>query len=169
MTKPKTKNLTISIPVIAILIIIITVMGWIIFYRIDNPQVEVRYVDRTIKEKETITIKEYIGKDIEWHDDFIITGYTQYDEGCTNTTSIGVNLDKSWTRYFNFVAVDPDIIPYGKTVYIKNGNEITEALAADCGGAIVGKHIDFYCEDLEEVYELMKKLDGGQVLVGWVK
>ncbi len=38
------------------------------------------------------------------------------------------------------IAVDPDVIPYGTTVYI-NGNEY---YADDCGGGINGNEIDIY-------------------------
>jgi len=156
--------------IIALLIILTLIVGVMVFYYLDNyPKVEVRYVDKIIKQKEVVTEYVEVESDIVWHDDFIITFYTQQDEGCNNITSIGVNLDKSWTRYFNFVAVDPKIIPYGKTVFIKIGDEIIESSAVDCGGAITGHHLDWYCRDFEEGYELMEKLDGNNVQVGWVR
>jgi len=108
--------------------------------------------------------KKYEEHYIEWHDNFIITRYTQQDEGCNNITSIGLNLDKAWTQYFNFVAVDPDVIPYGKTVYIKDGDEIIEALAVDTGGKIRGNHIDFYSNNPKEAFNWgVRELE-----VGWI-
>ncbi len=96
--------------------------------------------------QENIELKEK--SDIIW-DKFTVTAYTQYDNGCNNITAIGLDLDKSWTKYFNFVAVDPDVVPYGKTVFIQLDGEIIEALAVDCGYKIKGNHIDFYCEPSE--------------------
>lgn len=43
------------------------------------------------------------------------------------------------------IAVDPDVIPYGTTVYI-NGNEY---YADDCGGGINGNEIDIYVDHHE--------------------
>jgi len=131
---------------IALLIILTLVVGILIIYLIENyPKVEVRYVDRIIREREVVT--EY-RSEIEW-DKFTVTAYTQNDDGCNNITAIGLDLNKDWTKHFNFVAVDPDVIPYGTIVFIKLDGEIISALAVDTGGAIVGNHIDFYCEPSE--------------------
>ena len=101
---------------------------------------------------------------INWSS-FTVTAYTQYDEGCNNLTAIGLDLNKDWTRYFNFCAVDPNVIPYGTTVFIKLDGEIISALAVDTGGAIVGNHIDFYC-DPSEVSKIGSRKD---VPVGVIK
>jgi len=47
------------------------------------------------------------------------------------------------------IAVDPDVIPLGSTVYI-NGQEY---IAQDVGGAIQGNRIDIYCESHEEAIQ----------------
>ena len=121
-----------------------------------KPQVKYLVVEKEI-------IKEVEVSEIAW-DIFTVTAYTQFDEGCNNITAIGVNLDKSWTRYFNFCAVDPEVIPYGKTVYIKDGGEVIEALSVDTGGAIKGKHIDLYMENLDEAFRWgIKNLEVGVV------
>ena len=148
---------------IALLIILTLIVGIIIIYLMENyPKVEVRYVDRIIKEKEVIT--EY-KSEIKW-DNFTITAYTQNDAGCNNITAIGLNLNKDWTKYFNFVAVDPDVIPYGKTIFIKIDDRIIEALAVDCGYKIRGNKIDLYCSSLEEAFSFGVKED---VPVGVIK
>ena len=172
--------------ILILIAIILTLICTILVRENQHQNTIVEYLDREIQKEQArletyneltdncdILLKDYealIGtRAIKWHGDFMITGYIQQDEGCNNITSIGVNLDKSWTKYFEFVAVDPDIIPYGTTIYIKIGNEIISALAVDCGDAIVGKHLDFYCKDLEEVYELMAKIEKYGVSVGWIK
>jgi len=148
---------------IALLIILTLVVGILIIYLIENyPKIEVRYVDRIITNREVVT--EY-KSEIEW-DKFIVTAYTQYDDGCNNLTAIGLDLNKDWTRYFNFVAVDPSVIPYGKTIFIKIDGKIIEALAVDCGYAIKGNRLDLYCGNLEEAFSFGIKED---VPVGVIK
>lgn len=107
---------------------------------------------KIVKEFEVVeVVKEVEVSELEWSI-FTVTAYTQQDLGCDNYTAIGLNLDKAWVDYFNLVAVDPDIIPYGKTVFIKTDSGIIEALAVDTGGRIVGKRLDLYMETLEEAY-----------------
>jgi len=141
---------------IALLIILTLIVGILVIYLIENyPKVEVRYVDRIIREREIVT--EY-QSEIEW-DKFTITAYTQNDEGCNNITAIGLDLNKDWTKHFNFVAVDPDVIPYGKTIFIKIDGKIIEALAVDCGYAIKGNRLDLYHSSLEEAFSFGVKED----------
>jgi len=105
------------------------------------------------------------GNQIEWGR-FDITGYTQYDDGCDGLTSIGLDLSKDWTKYFNFVAVDPDIIPYGSILIISFDNDFIIALAVDCGGKIKGNKLDLYFDTLKEAFSFGTKED---VLVGVIK
>lgn len=102
---------------------------------------------------------------IYWQE-FTITAYTKYDTGCNNITSIGLNLNKSWTKHFNFVAVDPEVIPYGKTVFIQLDGEIIEALAVDCGVKIKGYRLDLYCYELDKAFDFGVK---DNVPVGVIK
>jgi len=113
--------------------------------------------------RENMELKEQ--SDIIW-DKFKITFYTQNDAGCNNLTAIGLDLNKDWTKHFNFVAVDPDVIPYGKTIFIKIDGKIIEALAVDCGYAIKGNRLDLYCGSLEEAFSFGIKED---VPVGVIK
>lgn len=51
------------------------------------------------------------------------------------------------------IAVDPDLIPLGSTVYIDGKAYVAE----DTGGAIQDKHIDIYFEDHQEALEFGAK------------
>jgi len=108
---------------------------------------------------------KYMERYIYWQN-FTVTAYTQNDEGCNNITAIGLDLNKDWTKHFNFVAVDPEVIPYGKTIFIKIDGKIIEALAVDCGYAIKGNRLDLYCNRLEEAFGFGVKED---VPVGVIK
>jgi len=127
---------------------------------------EIRYIDRIVTNEKVVTVKEYVGSDIEWHDDFIITGYTQQDAGCNNITSIGLDLNDSWTKYFSFVAVDPNVIPYGSVLIIKLDNDLIIALAVDTGGAIKRNRLDLYFDTLREAHDFGIKHN---VLVGVIE
>ena len=107
---------------------------------------------------------KYMERYIHWQN-FTVTAYTQYDEGCNNITAIGLDLNKDWTKHFNFVAVDPEIIDYGKTVFIKLDGKIIEALAVDCGYKIKGNRLDLYHRTLDEAFGWGEKED---VPVGWI-
>jgi len=109
-----------------------------------NHTTEVKYIVNT----QTV-VKEVSEIDWDW---FTITAYTTDDAGCNNITSIGIDVSRPWTDYFTLAAVDPDIIPYGSTVFIKHNGEILQALAVDTGGAIVGNRIDILVGSLEEAY-----------------
>lgn len=49
-------------------------------------------------------------------------------------------------------------------IKLSDGN-IVQALAVDCGEKIVGKHIDWYCDNLDEAYLFGVQ----QLLVGVIK
>ena len=66
------------------------------------------------------------------------------------TDGDGLGITATGTRAgYGTVAVDPDVIPLGSTVYIPNYGE---AIAADTGGAIQGNRIDLCMETFEECY-----------------
>jgi len=93
----------------------------------------------------------------DW-EEYEVTGYTSSDKGCNNITSIGLDLDKDWTKYFDFVAVDPNEIPYGSTVLAKfEDGIIRSGLAVDCGYKIKGKKIDWYCDTLYEALAIGRR------------
>lgn len=71
------------------------------------------------------------------------TGYTRYDEGCSDYTATGEYLRRG------IIAVDPSIIPMGTRVFIP-GYGI--AVAADTGGAIRGNKIDLAFDSRSEAF-----------------
>lgn len=93
-------------------------------------------------------------------EDFICTGYSANDpgQGTNNITAIGIDLNKNWTNYFNFAAVDPNVIPLGKIIQAKfeDGN-IRYFLCVDTGGDIKGKRIDLYFTDKKDAIYFGRK------------
>ena len=82
-------------------------------------------------------------------DIFHATAYTQYDEGCNNTTATMT------PAHWGVVAVDPSVIPYGTRMFIMDadGRSIYGlATAEDCGGAIVDHRMDLYMDTLTEAF-----------------
>lgn len=67
------------------------------------------------------------------------TAYTANCPGCIGITKTGINLLKHPNK--KVIAVDPDVIPLGTTVYVPGYGY---AIAGDIGGAIDGQHIDVY-------------------------
>lgn len=82
-------------------------------------------------------------------DTFYATAYTQYDEGCNNTTATMTPV--RW----GVVAVDPSVVPYGTRMFIVDedlGFVYGLATAEDCGGAIVGHRMDLFMDTLNEAF-----------------
>lgn len=87
-------------------------------------------------------------------DTFQATAYTQYDEGCSNTTATMTPV--KW----GVVAVDPRVIPYGTRMFIVNKNGSFAyglATAEDCGGGIKGKRLDLYMPTLSQAFNYGRK------------
>ena len=68
------------------------------------------------------------------------TAYTAHcSEGCTGKTATGINLDAN--PNIKLIAVDPDVIPLGKRVYVEGYGY---AITGDTAGAIHRNKIDIY-------------------------
>ncbi|WP_054711513.1 3D domain-containing protein [Bacillus sp. JCM 19041] len=76
------------------------------------------------------------------------TAYTAFCEGCTGVTYTGIDLRENPDQ--KVIAVDPDIIPLGSTVYVEGYGE---AIAGDIGGAINGNKIDVFIPDQDQAME----------------
>jgi resuscitation-promoting factor RpfB len=67
------------------------------------------------------------------------SAYTAYCQGCSGTTSMGINLRANPSA--KVIAVDPNIIPLGSKVYVEGYGY---AIAADTGSGINGYEIDVF-------------------------
>src|SRR4030042_876867 len=124
---------------IAILIIIILIMGSLIFYRLDNPKVEVRYIDKIIKEVEYIEVENEV-----YLYSFHATGYSPDDA----TQGTGRIMASGKEVYIGAVAVDPDIISLGTKLEIRGLPNGWDGIytAEDTGGKIKENRLDIYRE-----------------------
>jgi 3D (Asp-Asp-Asp) domain-containing protein len=90
------------------------------------------------KEKVYIAQTQYleVEKKIEWFY-FVATGYSANDagQGTGQKTSTGKSI------FEGIIAVDPEIIPYGTKIEIKDTGYF---VAEDCGSKIKGNRIDIY-------------------------
>ena len=73
------------------------------------------------------------------------TAYTASCEGCSGTTTTGIDLKANPDK--KVIAVDPSVIPLGSKVYVEGYGEAT---AADTGGAIEGNRIDVFIPSEQE-------------------
>ena len=91
-------------------------------------------------------------KEIKWSSwqEFEATAYTSHDAGCNHLTK---------TEYYlvpgsKVVAVDPKVIPLGSRVEIWG---MGIYYAVDIGGAIKGKRIDLWYEELDDALEFGRR------------
>lgn len=75
------------------------------------------------------------------------TAYTAKCTGCSGITATGINLNED--RNKKVIAVDPNVIPLGTSVYVEGYGE---AIAGDTGGAIKGNKIDIHVPTKDEAY-----------------
>jgi len=107
----------------------------------------------TLKTKETIN---RVYTDTLGYQMYYVTAYSPNDpdQGTTNITSIGFNVNKPYMEYINICAVDPEIIPLGSVVFIVlEGGREEMFVAGDVGYLIEGYDIDLLMETKEEAEE----------------
>lgn len=76
--------------------------------------------------------------------DMRVTAYTPTDPGCTGVTATGTKAG------YGTIAVDPDVIPLGSTVYVPGYGV---GIASDTGGAIIGHRVDVCYEAKADALE----------------
>lgn len=79
--------------------------------------------------------------------DFRITAYCPCAKCCGK--SDGITATGTQATQGRTIAVDPNVIPYGTTVYIDG----VEYIAEDCGGAIKGNRVDLYFDSHADALE----------------
>ena len=135
---------------IALLIILTLIVGIIIFYYIDNyPKVEVRYVDKIIKE----TKVEYVEVENEVYlYQFKATGYSP-DDSLQGTGRI---MKSGKEVYIGAIAVDPDVIPLGTKLEIRGLPNGWDGIytAEDTGGTIQDNRLDIFRELEREALQI---------------
>ncbi len=106
----------------------------------------------TVVEKEPVYITKVreVKQETEWFY-FIATGYSADDpqQGTNNITATGKEIKKG------MIAVDPDVIPLGTKVEIKDMGTFT---AEDTGGKIRGNRIDIYFETKSQAQEFGRRV-----------
>jgi len=105
--------------------------------------------EKIIIRKEPVIINQKETELVEWFY-FIATGYSANDpaQGTDNITATGKEI------YEGVIAVDPDVIPLGTEVQIK---DVGTFIAEDTGGKIKGNRIDIYFNSKKEAKEFGKK------------
>jgi len=152
------KQIFILFSIVVVLSIVTSYMFTFIYKNInqvvfakDNTKVvrQIVEVERVIEEEVIVTKEPFnlvpIGE-------YELTAYCPCEICCeefagpplNKTTSIGTGAYEG-----NTIAVDPNKIPYGTTVYIE---DIGVRIASDCGGAIKGNRIDVYYEEHEDAW-----------------
>lgn len=131
------------------LIYVISVMCVAILFLLiglSNAPTKTEYIE--IPKTVTVTeIKEVPPKtDYEYLGEFTVTAYCPFEDEYGNATARPYKGEYIAVEGIT-VAVDPEVIPYGSVVIIDGHSYI----AHDCGGAVKGKVIDIYFDNVEEM------------------
>lgn len=87
------------------------------------------------------------------------TAYTAFCNGCSGVTATGIDLRANPNQ--KVIAVDPNVIPLGSTVYVEGYGT---AIAGDTGGAINGNRIDVFIPNRSEALKFGRRSVTVQVL-----
>lgn len=144
------KKIAFVLWVIVFCIAFVTLMGFSIIYgdRVQHNNEKADEVAPLIYDKAPpqVEVEPEEEKEI-----FLLTAYCpcyECSEGYGDMTATGKRAKEGRT-----IAVDPNVIEYGTTVYIDGRAYIAE----DCGGLVKGKHIDIYFDSHSKVDAFGKK------------
>jgi uncharacterized protein YabE (DUF348 family) len=112
--------------------------------------------EKKVKEKQdqvvavgTKVITKQVSRGMETGVEYYVTStaYTANCNGCSGTTSTGINLHQN--PNIKVIAVDPRVIPLGTKVYVEGYGY---AVAADTGSAVKGHKIDVFFPTKSQAY-----------------
>ena len=84
---------------------------------------------------------------------FVVTAYCACEK-CCGEWSDGFTFTGTKATQGRTIAVDPDVIPLGSTVYFDGMDGLTSGFVAeDIGGSIKGNHIDLFFENHEDALQ----------------
>ena len=84
---------------------------------------------------------------------FVVTAYCACEK-CCGEWSDGFTFTGTKATQGRTIAVDPDVIPLGSTVYFDGMDGLTSGFVAeDIGGSINGNHIDLFFESHEDALQ----------------
>lgn len=120
----------------------------------EQPIIRPKQPEVVIVEESTEVETESEIADLRLLGEFKVSAYCHCEKCCgkwANTRPDGIVYGASGAELKpnHSIAVDTDIIPYGKSVFIDG----IEYVAEDCGGAIKGNRIDIYMDSHEAAVE----------------
>jgi 3D (Asp-Asp-Asp) domain-containing protein len=145
-------NIAIHVLFWTVVILILSVSGLALFFENDKLGFGLPFLESNeIPEEEKIIVKEVreVKKEVDWFY-FVASGYSANDpeQGTSNKTATGEEVKEG------IIAVDPDIIPLGTKVEIK---DVGVFVAEDTGGKIKGNRVDIYFNSKGEAKDFGRK------------
>jgi 3D (Asp-Asp-Asp) domain-containing protein len=146
-------NLTVHILFWILIALLLSSAALIVFSRIGlfEPDLSFLLQDELPENEEKVVVEKVkeVEKEVEWFY-FVASGYSANDseQGTDSTTATGSEVRQG------IIAVDPDIIPLGSKVEIKNMGVFT---AEDTGGKIKGNKLDIFFDSKKDAKDFGKK------------
>jgi len=159
-------NLTIHILFWILIALLLLTVVFVVFSRIGlfEPGLSFLQQDELPEKEEKVVVGKVkeVEKEVDWFY-FVASGYSANDsiQGTDGTTATGSEVRQG------IIAVDPDIIPLGSRIEIKNMGVF---IAEDTGGKIKGNRLDIFFDSKKEAKDFGRKgvwiriLDGSEEL-----
>ncbi len=159
-------NLTIHILFWILMALLLSTVVFVAFLKIGlfEPDLFFLQQDELSEKEEKIVVGKVkeVEKEVDWFY-FVASGYSANDsiQGTDSTTATGSEVRQG------IIAVDPDIIPLGSRIKIKNMGVF---IAEDTGGKIKGNRLDIFFDSKKEAKDFGRKgvwiriLDGNEEL-----